>query len=90
MHDLGPALGARIKKLRKRLGISQEELAHRSNLHWTYISDLERGQQSPTIDVVNRLTRGLGVSLAEFFSTLDQLYRVRARKPRQDLPRRMK
>ena len=88
MHDLRPTLGARIKELRKRLGISQEELAHRANLHWTYVSDLERGMQSPTIDVINRLARGLGVSLAEFFSPFDQSYRLRSRKVRQDSKRR--
>jgi transcriptional regulator with XRE-family HTH domain len=88
VHDLRPALGARIKELRKRLGISQEELAHRANLHWTYVSDLERGEQSPTVDVVNRLARGLGVSLAEFFSAFDQPYRIRSRRVRQDYKRR--
>ena len=49
---------------------AQEELAERANLHWTYLSDLERGRQSPTVDVVNRLARALGVSLAEFFRTV--------------------
>jgi transcriptional regulator with XRE-family HTH domain len=84
VHDLRPALGARIKELRRRLGISQEELADRASLHWTYLSDLERGRQSPTVDVVNRLARALGVSLAEFFAPFDRPFRVRSRKPRRD------
>ena len=88
MHDLRPALGARIRELRVRLKISQEELASRAGLHATYLSDLERGQQTPTLDVVNRLARGLGVTLAEFFATLDQPYRVRFRKRRRDSHRR--
>ena len=82
MHDLRPALGTRIKELRKRLEISQEELASRAGMHWTYLSDLERGRQTPTLDIVNRLARALGVTLAEFFSTFDQRYRMRFRKPR--------
>ena len=88
MNDLRPALGARIKELRGRLEISQEELASRAGLHWTYLSDLERGRQTPTLDLLNRLARALGVTLAEFFSPLDQPYRVRFRKQRRDFRRR--
>lgn len=65
-------------------GFSQEELASRAGLHWTYLSDLERGQQTPTVDLVNRLARALGVTLAEFFSPLDERYRLRFRKQRSD------
>ena len=86
MNDLRHVLGARIKELRKRLGISQEELASRAGMHWTYLSDLERGRQTPTVDVVNRVARALGVTLAEFFSPFNQPYRVRFRKRRRDLP----
>jgi transcriptional regulator with XRE-family HTH domain len=85
VNDLRPALAARIKELRQRLEISQEELAERAHLHWTYVSDLERGRQSPTIDVVNRLARALGVTLAEFFAPFDRSYQLRSRKPRRDL-----
>jgi len=88
VHDLRPALGARIKELRKRLGISQEELANRAAMHWTYLSDLERGRQTPTLDLLNRLARAFEITLAEFFEPLDQPYRVRFRRLRRDLHRR--
>ena len=68
MKDLRPSLGTRIRDLRRSLGLSQEELGHRARLHWTYLSDLKRGRQTPTLDVVNRLARALGVTLAEFFA----------------------
>lgn len=84
MNDLRPALGARLKALRRNAGISQEELASRAGLHWTYLSDLERGRQTPTLDMVNRLARGLRVTLAEFFSPFEQPYRLRFRKRRRD------
>ena len=87
MQDLRPALGARIRALRRGLKLSQEALADRAGLHWTYLSDLERGQQTPTLDVVNRLARALGVTLAAFFAPLDQPYRVRRRKARHDSDR---
>lgn len=84
VQDLRAALGSRIRDLRKRRGMSQEELADRARLHWTYLSDLERGRQTPTMDVVNRLARGCGVTLAEFFAPLHQQFRVRSRKQRSD------
>ena len=84
MDDLRPALGTRIRELRRSLDLSQEELAHRARLHWTYVSGLERGQQTPTLDVVNRLARALGVTLAEFFGPLDEPFRLRSRKQRSD------
>lgn len=84
MNDLRLALGARIKELRRRLGASQEELAGRAGMHWTYLSDLERGRQTPTLDVVNRLARAFGVTIAEFFAPFDQRYRLRFRKRRRD------
>ncbi|HYT73511.1 MAG TPA: helix-turn-helix transcriptional regulator [Vicinamibacterales bacterium] len=90
MNDLRRAFGARIKAVRARRGFTQEELASRAGLHATYLSDLERGEQTPTVDVVNRLARGLGVTLAEFFAPFDEPYRVRFRKPRRDLHRRSK
>lgn len=90
MHDLRPALGARIKELRGRLGMSQEELAGRAGMHWSYLSDLERGRQTPTMDLVNRLVRALSVTLAEFFGPFDQPYRARSRHPRRDYHRRRK
>ena len=78
-------LGARIKELRRGLKLSQEALADRAGLHWTYLSDLERGQQTPTMDVVNRLARACDVTLAEFFAPLERPYRRRSRKSRDDL-----
>jgi transcriptional regulator with XRE-family HTH domain len=65
-------------------------LANRAGLHASYLSDLERGRQTPTLDLLNRLARALGVTLAEFFSPLNQTYRVRFRKRRRDLQKRSK
>ena len=85
MTDLRPLFGARLRELRKRCGFSQEELAGRARVHTTYLSDLERGRQTPTLDLVNRLARALNVTLAEFFAPLDQPFRLRFRKRRTDV-----
>lgn len=84
MRDLRSTFGARIRELRKEAKLSQEELAGRAHIATSYLSDLERGQQSPTLDVLNRIVRALNVTLAEFFSPFNQAYRVRFRKQRYD------
>jgi len=50
-------LGRNIKRLREAKGWSQEEMAHRSGLHRTYISSLERGLRNPTATVLEKLAR---------------------------------
>ncbi len=53
---------------RKRLGISQEELAERATLHRTYISDVERGARNVSLQSIARLARALDTSLPAIFS----------------------
>jgi transcriptional regulator with XRE-family HTH domain len=57
--------------------LSQEELAHRAKMHATYLSDLERGTQTPSLDLVNRLSSALKVSLAELFQPFSRRFRNR-------------
>jgi len=56
---LNRAFGRAIRGLRGRAGLSQEELAARSGLHRTYISILERGKRSPTLDTIAALAHAL-------------------------------
>lgn len=46
---------------RKAMGMSQEAFADHAGIHRTYISDIERGVRNPTIEIVERLAKGLGV-----------------------------
>jgi transcriptional regulator with XRE-family HTH domain len=86
VDDLRPVFGQRLRDLRRQAQLSQEEVAHRARIHATYLSDLERGQQTPTLDVVNRLATALKVTLAEMFAPMDRRFRARARKARTDSP----
>jgi len=54
-------LAANLRRMRRERGLSQEELAHRANIHRTYVSSLERCQYSATIDLVDSLAVALGV-----------------------------
>lgn len=55
-------LGHVLRAARQGLGISQEELAERASLHRTYVSQLERGLKSPTLDVLIGLAHGLAIT----------------------------
>ncbi|MGJ7531386.1 helix-turn-helix domain-containing protein [Variovorax sp. GB1P17] len=59
------ALGAAIRSMRKARGISQEELAHRSQVDRSYMSSVERGTQNPSIMAVLCIAKGIGVSVAQ-------------------------
>ncbi len=61
--DIRRRFGARLKGLREGMGLSQEELAHRAELHRTYISGVERGIRNPTLTVLEKLSKGLDVPI---------------------------
>lgn len=60
-------VGNRIKELRNKLGISQEELGFRSGVHRTYIASLEVGKRNVSIVTLEKIVIALKVSLSEFF-----------------------
>ena len=60
-------VGKRIKALRNKLGISQEELGFRSGVHRTYIASLEVGKRNISIATLEKIVKALDVSLSEFF-----------------------
>jgi transcriptional regulator with XRE-family HTH domain len=61
-------LGEKIKTLRKRQGLSQEELAERVEINSTHLSRLETGKYQPSIDVLKRLAEALEVSADHLLS----------------------
>lgn len=65
-------LGKAVKELRTAKAITQEELSHRTGLHTTYISDIERGARNPSFEVLVRLAAGLDVPMAELGAAYDR------------------
>lgn len=60
-------LGAKLKDMRQRKGLTQEELADRCELTKGYISQLENDLTSPSIATLIELLSALGSNLSEFF-----------------------
>lgn len=59
------ALGSTIRKLRKELDLSQEELAHRSSIDRSHMGKIERGERNVSVVNIIRISRALQCSLSE-------------------------
>lgn len=57
--------GEHLKKIRKEKGLTQEELAFKANLHSTYIGHIETGTYTPSLFVVWKIAKVLGMELRE-------------------------
>lgn len=66
-HDLAVQIGSRIRELRKQQGLSLEELALKCGMNTAFLGHIERGMRCPTVYSIDRICRGLGISLAEMF-----------------------
>ena len=56
-----------MRELRKAKGMTQEALAEKAKLHWTYVGGIERGEREPAFTAIGKLASALGVSLSELF-----------------------
>ncbi len=65
--DIKQAVGKRVKELRNKIGISQEELADTTQLDRTYITSVECGKRNISIVNIEKLANALNVTLKEFF-----------------------
>ncbi|HWD10323.1 MAG TPA: XRE family transcriptional regulator [Solirubrobacteraceae bacterium] len=64
---LDPAvIGARVKALREAAGLSLRELSERSGVSAPMLSQVERGETSPTLTVAARIAAGLDLRLSQF------------------------
>lgn len=62
--EITQVFGASVRRLRAQLGISQEELAERADLHRTYIAGIESGVRNLTLKSMSKLAQALGVPTA--------------------------
>ncbi|MBR0135750.1 MAG: helix-turn-helix transcriptional regulator, partial [Clostridia bacterium] len=61
-------IGDRIKRRRQKLGLTQEELAARTELSKGFISQLERNLTSPSITTLMDILEALGTDISDFFA----------------------
>ncbi len=61
-----------VKFHRKRLGLSQEAFAHKSGIHRTYASSIERGRVQVSIAIASQLADALEIPLSKLFRDVER------------------
>jgi transcriptional regulator with XRE-family HTH domain len=64
---LGAAVARRLRRFRHQSGLTQEELAARAGLNRNYIGMIEREENSPTVDTLEKLAAVLKIEPQLFF-----------------------
>ena len=74
--ELASLVGERIRKIRKEEGSSLELFALRCDMNAAYVGHIERGVQNPTLNTLERICKGLDISVEDLFidkSTTDDM-----------------
>src|SRR5215471_575024 len=66
--DIDVRIGARIRALRAKRNLTLDGLACRAQVSRAMLSRIERGESSPTAQLLNKVCGGLGITLSEFFT----------------------
>ena len=73
MSSIDLAFAKTLKQLRRDKRLTQEELAQRAGLDYKYLQKLEgKAPSSPTLSTLEKLAKGLDISLTELISLLDE------------------
>ena len=65
--------GKRVREIRREKKLSQEQLAHKANLHRTYIGMIERAEKNITLINIEKIANALQVSVNDLFIYEDSL-----------------
>jgi transcriptional regulator with XRE-family HTH domain len=65
--EINIKLGNRIRELRKQKMLSQEALAHISEIDRTYMTKIETGKKNVTVKILEKIIKGLGITFEDFF-----------------------
>ncbi len=63
--------GKNLRANRERKGFSQEKLAYLSELHRTYISDVERGERNISLENIQKIANALQIKIIDLFKGID-------------------
>ncbi len=64
-HEILNLFGENVRKFRRLLNISQEELAHKADLHRTYIGMIERAEKNITLVNIEKIANALEVKIED-------------------------
>jgi transcriptional regulator with XRE-family HTH domain len=66
--NLKQMIGARIKEIRLKKRMTQEQLSEKMEINPKYLSSIERGKENPTLDTLIKVARSLDVDLGQIFT----------------------
>ena len=81
MASAGSGIGDRIRTLRESMELSLRELAERSGVSAPMLSQVERGETSPTLAVAEKIAGGLELSLSQLLRLDEDRHVVVVRRP---------
>jgi len=65
MQDWRVTLGRNVKRIRLQKKLTQEQLAFEAEIDLTYVGGIERGKRNPSLLVMGRIAKALGVHLTK-------------------------
>jgi transcriptional regulator with XRE-family HTH domain len=69
--DIRERFGFAVKSRREELGLTQEDLAEKAQIHRTYLSDVERGTRNLSLVNIERLAAALSLSMSKLFGLVE-------------------
>lgn len=72
--NISEKIGSRLKNIRIELDITQEKLSELSELHTTYISDIENGKRNISMKSLEKIILGLNITFVSFFD--DKIFKL--------------
>lgn len=60
----------RVREERKKMGISQEELAERAGVHRTYVGMIERAEKNITLESMEKIAKALKIKISDLLGNL--------------------
>lgn len=64
------AIGQKIRAVREQSNLTQDQLALMVGIGRSYLAKVESGKRNPTVDFVEKVAKGLGITLEDLFKGL--------------------
>jgi transcriptional regulator with XRE-family HTH domain len=66
--------GSTLRALREEAGLTQEEVADRADIHWTYLSQVEGGKRNLGLENIVYLAKAIGVTPSDLLKAFTKTY----------------
>lgn len=71
--DVYKEVGRKIREYRIKLGLTQEELADKAEIHYSFLGHIERGTKKASLDTINKIANALDIQIDRLFEFITSL-----------------